>query len=134
MVNELPKSGQPSDHFADKSVRSLITEEQYWALVNRLNYYNYHTSSICKDRIAAPWFFYNNCCSWDDYSSDDHYYMIFDLEVETRVTVHEGKDDEVQDYIKVTAEDMKRFLKEMKDKEEKNIEELEKGFTKYFGI
>jgi len=131
--NELPVSGKPSKYFADKSVRSLITTEQYYALVNLLNEYNSRTSPYAANRIEKPWFFEEHSDWFNDYN--DHRYMLFDLEVETQITVHETpEDDKDSEYIKVSAKDMKLLLQELKDKKEKETEELEKKFTQYFGI
>lgn len=60
--------------------------------------------------------------------------MVFDIEVETRVTVHETAEDNESDYIKVTRKDMVRLLKQLKDEENKHIEAIEKQFSDYFGI
>jgi Holliday junction resolvase RusA-like endonuclease len=60
--------------------------------------------------------------------------MVFDIEVETRVTVHETAKDNESEYIKVTRKDMVRLLKQLKDEENKHIEAIEKQFSDYFGI
>ena len=131
VCNELPVSGVPSEYFSDKSVRSLVTDDQFNTLVKLLCHYSYATSTICPNRIETP-SFYHRACPWDH--SGDHCYMVFDIEVETRVTVHETAEDNESDYIKVTRKDMVRLLKQLKEEENKHIEAIEKQFSDYFGI
>ena len=133
VCNELPPSGEPSEAYRDKSVRSFISDERYDALIMLLNHYNYATSYIHPNRIAEPWFFHRKC-SWDGFE-EHHYYMEFEIEVETTVTVHEtAEDDRSTEYIKVTREDLARFLKQYKDKEKQNMEDFEKLCSGFFGI
>lgn len=133
VFNELPISGKPSRSFNDNSVRSLITDDQCEKLIELLNHYDYITSPFRKDPAHEPWFF---CAkrSWE-FSYDDYSYMLFDIEIETAVTVLETtKDKESEDYIKVTKEDLARFLKQYKDQEKKNMEDFEKLCSGFFGI
>lgn len=133
VCNELPASGEPSSYFNDKSVLSLITNERFDELVKLLCHYNYVTSSISPNRIEEPCFFHRHC-SWDR-SNEYHYYMEFDIEVETTVTVHEtAEDNKSTEYIKVTREDLARFLKQYKNKEKQNMEDFEKLCSSFFGI
>lgn len=133
VFNELPISGKPSRFFNDKSVFSLITDDQREKLIDLLNHYHYITSPFRKDSVREPWFF-SAQRSWES-SDDDYYYMLFDIEVETSVTVHEtAKDNESEEYIKVTKEDLARFLKQYKDNEKKNMEDFEKLCSDFFGI
>lgn len=133
VFNELPASGKPSSYFGDNSVSSLITDDQREKLIDLLNHYQYITSPFRKGSVREPWFFVSQR-SWES-SDDDYYYMLFDIEVETTVTVPEtAKGDESEEYIKVTREDLARFLKQYKDKEKKNMEDFEKLCSDFFGI
>lgn len=133
VFNELPVSGKPCWLFNDKSVRSLLTDDQCEKLIQLLNHYVYETSPFRKDPIREPWFF-SAKRSWEP-AYDDYSYMLFDIEVETAVTVPEtAKDKEPEEYIKVTKEDLARFLKQYKDQENKNLEDFEKLCSDFFGI
>ena len=123
----MPDSGSPtiekydseSVRFQDKDIESLLTFEQMTELKKLANTLAYKVSN---KEIEEP-----------PYMVVRHNYYWMEFEFTTSVSVPEHTSLDGKTVIKISSENIKKFLDDLRKKKQTDLEELEKKFLFYFG-
>lgn len=124
----MPDSGMPTIEkagcdivrFMDKSVDNLLTLDQQTELKKVLNTISYNVKN--KKQEEPSYAVVTNDYSW------------MEFEFVTAVSIPETSASTVRKtVVKVTTENMKRFLDELQAKKKADLDELERKFLYYFG-
>lgn len=116
----MEKAGYDIVRFMDKNVDNLLTLDQKTELKKALNTISYNVKN--KKQEEPPYAVVANDYSW------------MEFEFVTSVSVPEIPDPAAgKTMVKVTTENMKRFLDELRAKKKADLDELERKFLYYFG-
>lgn len=116
----IEKAGYDIVRFMDKDVDSLLTLDQKTELKKTLNTISYNVKN--KKQEEPSYAVVTNDYGW------------MEFEFVTAVSVQETPDPTIRKtVVKVTNENMKRFLDELQAKKKADLDELERRFLYYFG-